>query len=98
MNGVGGAPVFIPGLILLSKNIRIVDPNVDELTANDISSAINNLSLDVGEFIGPIVGGFFTAFLLQDIILNFVVLLFFVLVFQLMLFSFYIFLRILKMI
>ena len=61
INGVGGAPVFIPGLILLSKNIRIVDPNVDELTANDISSAINNLSLDVGEFIGPIVGGFFTS-------------------------------------
>ena len=61
INGVGGAPVFIPGLILLSKNIRIVDPNIDELTANDISSAINNLTIDVGEFIGPIVGGFFTS-------------------------------------
>ena len=61
INGVGAAPVFIPGLILLSKNIRIVDPNIDELTANDISSAINNLTIDVGEFIGPIVGGFFTS-------------------------------------
>ena len=61
INGVGSAPVFIPGLILLSKNIRIVDQNIDELTANDISSAINNFTIDVGEFIGPIIGGFFTS-------------------------------------
>ena len=61
INGVGSAPVFIPGLILLSKNIRIVDQNIDEFTANDISSAINNFTIDVGEFIGPIIGGFFTS-------------------------------------
>ena len=59
--GVGSAPVFIPGLVALSKNIRIIDPNIDELTANDISSAINNLTIDIGEFIGPIAGGFFTS-------------------------------------
>ena len=59
--GVGTAPVFIPGLVALSKNIRIIDPNIDELTANDISSSINNLTLDLGEFIGPIIGGFFTS-------------------------------------
>ena len=59
--GVGTAPVFIPGLVALSKNIRKIDPNIDELTANDISSAINNLTLDLGEFIGPIIGGFFTS-------------------------------------
>ena len=61
LNGIGSAPVFIPGLILLSKNIRINDSTIDELTANDISSAINNLTIDVGEFLGPIVGGFLTS-------------------------------------
>jgi MFS family permease len=59
--GAGSAPVFIPGLVALSKNIRKVEPNIDELTANDISSAINNLTIDIGEFVGPIVGGFFTS-------------------------------------
>ena len=61
INGIGSAPVFIPGLILLSKNIRKIDNNIDELTANDISSAINNMTIDVGEFLGPIIGGFFSA-------------------------------------
>lgn len=59
--GAGSAPVFIPGLVALAKNIRKIDPTIDELTANDISSAINNLTIDVGEFLGPIVGGFFTS-------------------------------------
>jgi len=61
LSGIGTAPVFIPGLVALSKNIRKIDENIDELTSNDISSAINNLTIDVGEFIGPIVGGFFTS-------------------------------------
>lgn len=61
LDGAGSAPVFIPGLVLLSKNIRQKDPSIDELTANDISSAINNLTVDVGEFLGPIIGGFFTS-------------------------------------
>ena len=59
--GIGTAPVFIPGLVALAKNIRKIDDNIDDLTSNDISSAINNLTIDVGEFIGPIVGGFFTS-------------------------------------
>jgi MFS family permease len=61
MIGTGSAPVFIPGLVALAKNIRKIDENIDDLTSNDISSAINNLTIDVGEFIGPIVGGFFTS-------------------------------------
>ena len=59
--GIGSAPVFIPGLVALAKIIRQIDPNIDALTANDISSAINNLTIDIGEFIGPIIGGFFTS-------------------------------------
>ena len=61
LNGIGSAPVFIPGLVLLSKNISKIDSSIDELTANDISSAINNLTIDVGEFLGPIVGGFLSS-------------------------------------
>ena len=59
--GLGSAPVFIPGLVALSKNIRKIDPNIDELTANDISSALNNLTIAIGDFSGPIIGGFFTS-------------------------------------
>lgn len=58
--GFGCAPVFIPGLVALAKNIKTIDPSIEELTANDISSAINNLTIDIGEFIGPILGGFLT--------------------------------------
>ena len=58
--GLGGGPVFIPGLVAMSKNIRIIDQNIDELTANDIASAINNLTISIGDFTGPIIGGFFT--------------------------------------
>ena len=61
INGMGQAPVFVPGLVALSKNIRSIDENIDELTANDIASAVNTLTIYIGEFIGPIIGGFFTS-------------------------------------
>ncbi len=56
--GGGGAPIFIPGLVALTKNIKKIEPNIDELMANDISSAINNLTFAIGDFCGPIIGGF----------------------------------------
>lgn len=56
--GGGDVPIFIPGIILLSRNIKRIDPNIDALTANDLSSAINNLAFAIGDFIGPIIGGF----------------------------------------
>lgn len=59
--GAGSAPVFVPGLVALAKNIRKIDKNIDELSANDISSAINNLTIAIGDFSGPIIGGFFTS-------------------------------------
>ena len=58
--GLGSGPVFIPGLIALSKIVSKIDPNIDELTANDISAAMNNLTISIGDFIGPIIGGFLT--------------------------------------
>ena len=56
--GGGDVPIFIPGLIILSREIRKFEPNIDILTANDLSSAINNLAFAIGDFIGPIIGGF----------------------------------------
>lgn len=61
MIGLGSAPIYAPGIVALSKNIRKIDANIDELSANDISSAINNLTLSIGDFMGPIFGGFFTS-------------------------------------
>ena len=58
--GTGGPPVYVPGLIALCKIIKNINNNIDENTANDISSAINNLSISIGDFLGPILGGFFT--------------------------------------
>ena len=45
-------------LIALSKNIKRIEKNIDNLTANDISSAINNIIFNIGDFIGPIIGGY----------------------------------------
>ena len=59
--GVGTGQVFVPGLIILTKNIRIVDPDMDQIAAGDIAAAINTVTLDIGEFIGPIFGGFITS-------------------------------------
>ena len=58
MMGFGSVPVFVPGLILFSKNIKKIDESIDEMSANDIASAINNLCLDLGNFVGPILGGY----------------------------------------
>ena len=55
--GGGGVPVFIPGLVALSKHIKKIDPNVDDLSVNDITSAINFLTINIGDFSGPIIRG-----------------------------------------
>lgn len=60
MLGVGSVPVFIPGLVMLSENIKKIDNSIDDMSANDIASAINNLCLELGDFIGPILGGYLT--------------------------------------
>ena len=61
LNGFGQSPVFIPGLIALSQNVKKIDADIDELIANDISSTVNTLTINIGEFIGPIIGGFYTS-------------------------------------
>ena len=61
--GGGGVPIFIPGLIALNKNIKRIEQDVDELSASDVTSAINFLIINIGDFCGPIIGGFFSTYL-----------------------------------
>ena len=60
MMGFGSVPVFVPGLILFSKNIKKIDESIDEMSANDIASAMSNLFVELGNFSGPIIGGYLT--------------------------------------
>ena len=58
--GIGQAPIFVQGFILLLNIIKKINPNKDEISLNDITSTLNNIMIDVGGFIGPIIGGFIT--------------------------------------
>lgn len=56
--GCGGVPVFIPGLVMLAKNIKKSDKSIDEMSANDIATVLNTLCTNIGDFLGPILGGY----------------------------------------
>ena len=60
MMGFGSVPVFVPGLILFSRNIKKIDKSIDEMSANDIAVAMSNLFVELGNFAGPIIGGYLT--------------------------------------
>ena len=57
IGGVGG-PIFVTGLINLTKYIRKIDSNIDEFSANDIGSAMYAFTNNIGDSVGPILGGF----------------------------------------
>ena len=56
--GASGVPIGVLSLMLLSDFIRIANPNIDEFSAYDISSAMYNFSFNIGDFLSPILGGF----------------------------------------
>ena len=58
LKGFGSGPLFVTSIIVFSKTISRVDKNIDDLTANDIASAIINSAFNIGDFTGPIIGGF----------------------------------------
>ena len=58
--GAGQAPIFVQGFVLLVNIIKKISLSKDEVTLNDISSTLNNITIDIGGFIGPIIGGFLT--------------------------------------
>ena len=59
--GGAGAPINVPALINLSKELKKFDPNLDEFTASDIASTYYTLVTDMGDFIGPVLGGFLSS-------------------------------------
>ena len=56
--GGGGAPIFVPGLVSLTKSIKEIESDLDELSSNDVASAIYNLTVAIGNFFGPMIGGY----------------------------------------
>lgn len=60
--GIGNAFIFIPGLSLLSNNIKRIHLNIDIFTLNEITSSIINLTFGVGSFLGPSIGGLLTCY------------------------------------
>ena len=61
MTGGAGAPLNVPALINLSKYLKIYEPTLDDFTANDIASTLYSIVNDIGDFIGPILGGFLSS-------------------------------------
>jgi MFS family permease len=56
--GGAGAPINVPSLINMSSCLKIYDKNLDEFTANDIASTLYTIANNIGDFIGPTLGGF----------------------------------------
>jgi MFS family permease len=57
--GMTGACVTVPGIVDFMDTMKN-KLDLDDLAANDVSSALYNLSINTGEAIGPIVGGSLT--------------------------------------
>ena len=51
-------PAFIPGIVILSKNIKKMDKSIDEMSANDIASVLYSMCMESGDFLGPVLGGY----------------------------------------
>ena len=51
-------PAFIPGIVILSKNIKKMDKSIDEMSANDIASVLYSMCMESGDFLGPVFGGY----------------------------------------
>ena len=60
--GGGGVFIFNPGLFFLSIEIKNIDNDIDELTANDITSSIHYFTYNICDFFGPILGGIFSSY------------------------------------
>ena len=57
LTGASGVPIGVLCIMLLSDFIKKVNPNIDEFTAYDISSAMFNFFFNIGDFLSPILGG-----------------------------------------
>ena len=84
LTGGAGAPINVPALINLSKDLKKYNKNLDDFIASDIASTLYTIVNDMGDFIGPILGGFLsTKFGFKNccLILSFFILIFFIIFF-----------------
>ena len=56
--GSSGAFTCVAVIIQYGKIAKKINPLMDDSTSNDIASAVFNLGINVGDFIGPVYGGF----------------------------------------
>ncbi len=56
--GASGAFTCVAVIIQYGKIAKNIDNMLDEFSANDISSAVFNLGINFGDFLGPVYGGF----------------------------------------
>ena len=61
MAGGAGAPINVPALINLSRDIKLYDSSLDDFTANDIASTLYTIVNNIGDFVGPTLGGFLSS-------------------------------------
>ena len=61
LTGGAGAPINVPALLNLSKELKKLDPNLDEFTASDVASTLYTIVTDLGDSIGPFLGGFLSS-------------------------------------
>ena len=59
--GGSGAPINVPGLINMSNFLKSYDQSLDEATANDIASTFYSIANNIGDFLGPTLGGFLSS-------------------------------------
>jgi len=59
--GGAGAPINVPALINLSRDLKINDPTLDDFIANDIASTLYTAVNNIGDFIGPTLGRFLSS-------------------------------------
>lgn len=55
--GLSGAAINVPCLMQLNQYVLQRNPDTDENSVNDISSAIYNFGVNLGDFFGPVAGG-----------------------------------------
>lgn len=56
--GVSGTTVNVPCIIELARIIKSRDLTRNDALVNDIASAIYNFGINIGDFFGPVLGGF----------------------------------------
>ena len=61
MAGGAGAPINVPALINLSRDLKKYDPSLDDFTSNDIASTFYSIVNNIGDFVGPTLGGFLSS-------------------------------------